>query len=264
MQNSYDFIKSIEGRPLGNLVLDEHFLRSPTENVFFIFVEKAGCTLLKSILIDQMIGDYKNIDPKYYYSIWSERNVIHALSHELLRVDGRQVLTSSNPRLITFCRNPYTRFLSAYRDKIVNPPTSELDYFQWIRREVLFWKLRQSQSPGRLTKAAAAVSLLDFAAFVLAQPPAARDKHWAEQHLLNLVDVVPPHVVVRLEDFDTTFPEIWKSTIGTDLPDISAIDRNSTARSAAVLDEETARLIHAIYVRDFELFGYDKESWRSL
>jgi hypothetical protein len=254
-------ISEIESRPLGLLTLDEHFLRSPHPEVFFVFVEKVGCTFLKHLLVHEMIGDVSRIDPEYYLPGLQRINLVHALSHEALRVDGREVL-SRPATTITFCRNPYTRFLSAYMDKIVDPPALELPYFCWIRREILFRKARSAVA-GRATEWTDRISLREFAEFVRSQPAEQRDKHWAEQWSLNLADMVEHQEIVRIERFDADLDAIWQGYFGRPIPRDQVFLTN-TRKAGPILDKDTADIIHAIYKNDFELFGYDPESWQSV
>lgn len=123
-----DIIGKIENRPGGNLSLDEHFLKTPREDVFFLFLEKVGCTTLKHLLIQTFWGDISSINPEYYMDGWAEKNLIHAISSEALTINGRDVLNKRDAKIITFCRNPYDRFVSAYVDKIVNTPKNESDF----------------------------------------------------------------------------------------------------------------------------------------
>jgi hypothetical protein len=220
--------------------------------VFFLFVEKVGCTFLKHVLISEMLGSISEIDPSYYFKGWQKHNLIHTVAHEVLRVDGREVLARPDARIITFCRNPYGRFVSAYRDKIVNLPELEADHLLWVRREILFRKIRMAKGLRRLSASDYTVSIRDFADYVSRTSSADRDKHWAEQHLLNLADVIAPAEVIKLEDFDKRLGDVWKTFIGTTLEPTSDYERNHTRLPHRLLDEETANMIYDIYCRDFE------------
>jgi hypothetical protein len=256
------YIYEIESRPLGLLTLEEHFLRSPHPDVFFIFLEKVGCTFIKHLLVHEMIGDVSRIDPEYYLPGLQPINIVHALSHEALRVDGRDVLSSQSANTITFCRNPYARFISAYLDKIVDPPALELPYFCWIRREILFRKARSAVA-GKAIEWADRITLREFAEFIQSQPAEQRDKHWAEQWSLNLADMVEHQEIIRIERFKEDLPVVWRKYFGRDIPTGPSFLRNTTKVKLS-LDKDTADIIYAIYEKDFEIFGYDAESWRSI
>ena len=177
-------------------------------------------------------------------------------------MDGRDVLTSHSAITITFCRNPYARFISAFLDKIVDPPALEIPYFYWIRREILFRKARFAVQ-GKITEWTDRVSLREFAEFVQSQNPEERDKHWAEQWYLNLADKIDHQEVVPIERFEESLPLIWNKYLNRDFPDSPTILRNRI-NSKLVLDEDTAEIIYDTYRKDFDLFGYDVESWRSI
>lgn len=259
---SDNLIKDIEQRPHGLLALDEHFLRSPHEDVFFVFVEKVGCTFLKHILVTEMIGDISSLDPEYYLPGLKSMNLIHALSHEALREDGRLVLASASAKTITFCRNPYARFVSAFRDKIENPPDLEIPYFYWVRREILFEKARYA-AQGNAVTFHNNISIDEFAEFVHSQANEQRDKHWAEQCSLNLADVVKHNEVVRMEDFHNNLSAVWNKYFGKEINQVRYLTNASHSKIRPVLSNATAKIIYEIYKKDFEVFGYDIDSWKT-
>ncbi|AXY22486.1 Sulfotransferase family protein [Komagataeibacter saccharivorans] len=263
-KNVHSLLTEIQDRPGGNLSLDEHFLKTPRDDVFFLFLEKVGCTTLKHLLIQTLWGDISSIDAEYYMDGWTERNLIHAISFELFVVNGRDVLNKQNAKIITFCRNPYERFVSAYVDKIVNTPKQEVDFFKWVKREILFKKLRENFGNKKITESLSEVSMKDFAEFVKCTPEEYRDKHWISQHALNLADIIEISEIIRLEDFNQKIPEMWKRLFGVEINMKSNICDNKVKRKKCYLNEEIASLIYEIYEKDFKLFGYEKESWRGL
>lgn len=169
-------------------------------------------------------------------------------------------MTSPDAKVVTFCRNPYDRFISGYVNKILNPPPLERTFFKWIRREILFERARLARD-GHEIEWIDHFSLRDFARFVAAQHPAQRDRHWADQRHLTLVEAFTPARIIKLEDLDRGLSLVWLDLIGREFPDTSNFVRNSSRRAERVLDEETAEIIYMIYQRDFEIFGYERGSW---
>lgn len=256
-------IAAIDATPAGSFVLDGHFLKSPNSQVFFLFVEKIGCTFLKQTLIHAMYGDLNQLDPQYFMAGWTHRNLVHAFAAEILAVDGRQVLRDQAAGIITFCRNPYDRFLSAYHNRILRLEEAELPLFYWHRRSILFNAARNGSLAGGMQRFAAGISIDDFARFVRDTPPHLRDVHWMEQHRLNLADFVTPAALVRFEDFDAQFRAVWQTYIGGEGA-LSGAEKNASGKPAGGLQAETAAIVYDIYRRDFDLFGYAEESWRTL
>ncbi len=254
----------IQARPGGNLSLDEHFLKTPREDVFFLFLEKVGCTTLKHLLIQTFWGDISSINPEYYMDNWTERNLIHAISFEALVINGREVLNRKNVKIITFCRNPYDRFVSAYVDKIANTPKQETDFFKWIKREILFKKLRENFGNKKIVESLLEISIADFVEFVKHTPEEHRDKHWISQHALNLADIINISEIIKLEDFNQKIPIVWKELFGIEISMESDICDNKVRRNKKYLTEEVANTIYEIYKKDFDLFGYEKDSWHGL
>ncbi|MCJ2184177.1 sulfotransferase family protein [Novosphingobium sp. 1949] len=251
-------IERVEASPHGRETLDARFL-TIDDRVAFLYLEKVACTYIKNILVQEAFGSLEGFDPSYYLELWGKNNLIHTLAFEGLRTNGRDVLRSDRAT-ITFCRNPYGRFLSAYFDKIVNPPEIEKPGFQWVRREILFKQVRQRNKAG-VQAMAGGIRLEDFARFVAEQDEGARDKHWAHQHSLNLAHVHTANETIRIETLDETFPGLWERYMGRPLPRVAKPERN-VSRKHHGLDKSIADIIYKTYERDFDLFGYARSSWQ--
>jgi hypothetical protein len=257
-------IGAIESSPYGRICLDNHFLRSPNPNVYFLFVAKVGCTFVKHILIEALLGSTHDIDPSYYHKGWTHHSLVHAIAHEVLRVDGRGVINNPEARVIAFCRNPYARFVSAYYDKIVRHPEPEAEYFTWIRREIFFSHARHSMDQLQTEKLISEISLSDFARFIAQNRDVEHDIHWAPQHHLVLHRFLNASHILRLEDLDRQLEPLWQDMIGTAMPYPLNHARNPGAGTRQALDKDTADIVFDLYEADFVAFGYDRDSWRGL
>lgn len=142
-----------------------------------------------------------------------------------------------------FVRNPWSRVLSAYRDKVVN--VSNLGKLRILTRY-------PGLQPG-----------MPFRAFVdwLASEEgsdARADRHWVSQHLLL------PHdgncTIGRLERMDEDLPRILDD-YGVDVPAIPHDNRRKVALPGGgyrgFYDADMRRKVAARYARDIDLYGYE-------
>lgn len=254
-------ISAIEALPGGKASLDLHFLRSPNPKVFFVFVEKVACTSVKQALFTASFGNLYDLDPDYFFEGWKHHDLLHAFSHETFLVDGREVLASKDSKIITFCRNPYTRFVSAFANRVADPREPDSAFAQWTRREVLFNGARNGRFSHSISMLSKGIGLGDFARYVQDSPVNTHDVHWMSQHLINLAGKIDPISIVRFENFQDEFRAAWEEHVGTPFPILKRQERNRSTRSAYSYDRNTAAMVRDIYKEDFEIFGYDTDSW---
>jgi hypothetical protein len=141
----------------------------------------------------------------------------------------------------TFVRNPFTRVLSCYLDKIV---ASEPE--------------RQRLLPELGLDPAVIPSFNLFLRAIAGQSEDKRDAHWAPQAWLTQPDTVRYHFIGRLERFRADFDYVCRKVgIPTDIATV----RHSTDagdKLAAFYGPKEIRLVQSIYAEDFLRFGYDR------
>jgi chondroitin 4-sulfotransferase 13 len=166
-----------------------------------------------------------------------------------------------------FVRNPYARLRSAWQNKFAYGHTG--GYSRSIRRRELS-RLRRFAKQRSLAGAAegAAIPFPTFLAYVESQPAGRRDHHWDDQHRVLLMHRIHYERCFRLEEeFATGMAHIFEriGLTGPAMQRILATQRNVSPREEApVFTGDLAARAHALYRRDFELFGYVKDSWRGL
>jgi hypothetical protein len=146
----------------------------------------------------------------------------------------------------TYVRNPFTRALSAYLEKIVQEDAE--------RRRLL---------PTLGFAPDAAVSFLDFLRAVQAQRDGWRDIHWATQCRLLQGNNVAYGFIGRFESFNTTFPQVLtRLGIGAEYfsPSTSPVHAtNASARVGEYVGTQERDLILNIYEADFATYGYGRD-----
>jgi hypothetical protein len=153
-----------------------------------------------------------------------------------------------DPGVFTFCyvRNPYTRILSAYLDKMI-------DNAWEFNRLAPRLGLSLEQRPSFLEFLQAIVSIEDIK----------RDIHFRSQVSMLQPNRINYDYIGRFESFSRSFPELLKRLFPENLEKLLAIrgDAHRTEASARLGqfygDTEIA-LVRAIYDADFHAFGYGR------
>ena len=147
----------------------------------------------------------------------------------------------------TFVRNPYTRILSAYLDKIVKN--------DWERRRhypALGFRLEDRPT------------FLDFLTKVEMQTNLERDIHWLPQSELLAWDRIQMHFIGRFEAFGPYFTLLGRKLYGSSSEKYCAarIDNHQTNAAELVkqhVGPKERDIIERIYNRDFDLYCYNRD-----
>ena len=162
------------------------------------------------------------------------------------RFSPEEIFGGSDFFRFTYVRNPFTRVLSAYLDKIVKEPTE-----------------RDRLLPTLGIAADAEVSFLDFLKAIHDQRDGWRDIHWATQSRLIQCNNIDYSFIGRFETFSSTFPPLLER-LGIeqehfDTASTAVHATNASSRVAEHLGAEERRLILTIYESDFINFSYGRD-----
>jgi hypothetical protein len=153
-------------------------------------------------------------------------------------------IAQQKPLVFCFVRNPYTRFLSAYLDKIQRDGPFRAKVARDLRVD-----------PGRRD----AVSFRAFADYVQGQAVAAMDPHWRVQFFHTLSDRIRHDFVGRTETFEESLREICRiAGIAFDryYSELGGHATGASRRTGEFYDEGIAATVGSIYAADFRNFGY--------
>jgi len=145
-------------------------------------------------------------------------------------------------------RNPYTRLVSGWRDKVFLCEPSVEDVYMAVR----------GSAPELGAKRP--IQFEEFVTHVERTIGVDSDPHWRRQADLTYPDALDYTHVGRTENLRATIDCLYRRA-GEEPP--ASIPRENGAALAvgATYTEEVARRVHAIYERDFTVFGYDPASW---
>jgi hypothetical protein len=160
------------------------------------------------------------------------------------------VLTSPDYRRFTVVRNPASRVLSAYLEKIR----------QGLKQSAAI--VTAIKSSTGVDVAAQDVSFDQFLDVVATQPSREQDPHWRRQADHIGLGIVPYDAVIHLEELDSSWDRVAELTATPDLQE-QFFCRNSTGASSRIADfytPELTDLIMSTYARDYAELGYPPPS----
>lgn len=206
----------------------------------YVATPKVGFTKIKKLLYEAEQG--RPVD----------NSVLHdpAFSPLLEPIDDIDLLDTAlvSPDWFRFCfvRNPFTRLISCYIQKIVSSEP---------QRQRLLPVLG-------LAADAPTPSFEEFARLVSEQEDAARDIHWASQHYLLRPDLVNYDFVGRMERMAEDLHHVCRRLFITPFEplDVKMHRVGGVETTAGYYDDALRRLVAQTYARDFEVFDYDSET----
>jgi hypothetical protein len=145
----------------------------------------------------------------------------------------------------SFVRDPYTRTLSAYLDKLARPEPERA-----MRLKAL--GLRRDSQP----------SFAEFLEILTARDPASYDVHWARQSDLAAPDVIAYDIVGHFDSFDADIAAVL-DRLGHDKSWRGDARRHQTGadtQAEALIGLRERRLIESIYAADFNRFGFRRSA----
>jgi hypothetical protein len=229
----------------------ERFFRYPTQTVeyvaniserfgyFYLANPKVASTgILRTLQSAEVDGDQSRI-PEFVH----DRPASPLLSFSSTTQSPEHILTAGRVFRFTYVRNPFTRILSAYIEKIET---------EAVERERLLPTL--GLPPDRTP------TLLEFLEAVQAQRDDWRDIHWTTQSRLVQTCNIDYSFIGRFESFSTSFPKVL-DRLGIDRAYYEAgqAPHHATNANSRVLDyigPAEREIIVAIYHADFSGFAY--------
>lgn len=208
----------------------------------FVEVPKAGCSVVKRVLQYSEV-DGKGVDPA---ASVHDRSLSPLATPIGGGFDLDEVFGEPTPYFrFSFVRNPYSRALSCYLEKIVGE--------QW---------LRDLRLPDLGFAPDDEVSFVEFLRRVQLHEPADMDIHWAPQHHLLSLGKVHYDFLGRFENFQPDLQRVIEH-LALDVPPDILARRTSHVTSAGdrlddYYDEESVNLVQQIYAGDFAALGYGR------
>lgn len=232
------------------LILLDHVHLSERYPYLYVDTPKTGCSTVKKTL---NLAEQAEVD-----AVLTDRTETEfGYSQALLNLHDRRLMPLSAPaspddlraamrsRRVRFCftRNPFTRVLSAYIDKIESNEKRRAHFVEDLSCEV-----------GEPT-------FVEFLRLVLNQPVVDMNPHWRVQTHQTMLGVIDFTHVGAFERFDHDLATILRAIDPATLRFVSAVTEHRTSAmkrlSRFYEDSEAVDLVRRIYAEDFDAFNYD-------
>lgn len=232
------------GRQLGADFASANYLTHVDMKRRFAYIEtpKVACTSIKKFMMDQVVDGGFHLENKNQVH---NREISPLTQLSELDMATAHGVWSRKFRRFSFVRNPYSRLLSGFLDKLI---TNEYER----QRHLPMMGFEQGYTP----------TLLEFLERLAQKPDTERDIHFRTQSALLMLDNVNYDFIGRFERFDSDFLWLQQAFYGIDRPKESyedfgkhhASDANSKIRQ--YFGSHEAQIVREIYAADFDNFEY--------
>jgi len=219
-------------------------------------VPKAACTQMKELLrlqqgappIQLFVGQL--METRRDMFIHARENVPLPSLVDLDDATQKEVLESDSFFRFTIVRNPYTRVVSAWKNKVVPcEPGSERLYLE---------------IKGRLPDmhAKELIAFDEFVGYLQAKSDlSACDPHWRRQVDHLFLEALSFSHVGKVEDMAVTLAR-FQQHLGLREPLMMGRKNVSAPVGLATYNQNLADQVYSLYRVDFERLGYNRDSWR--
>lgn len=220
-----------------------NYLLNVSERFRYVYVEtpKVGCSSIKATLQRLEVDGDASRAPAYVH----DKVASPLLSPTDIQKPPSDYLAGDEYFRFCFIRNPTTRILSAYLDKIVGNN---------------FERARVAPPLGLPPDRPCAFH--EFLEALLAVPDPQRDAHFQSQTGLLAVDAVAYHIVGRFERFEETFAAVLNRIAPGAADGMIRVDHHRTGAAQVVNDHVGPReraLLLGLFQEDYRRFCYSPD-----
>jgi hypothetical protein len=227
-----------------------------SKRYLYFEVPKAACTQMKELLrlhhgappIQLFVGNLMETRREMF--VHARENVPMPSLLDLDDTTQKEVLESDNFFRFTIVRDPYSRLVSAWKNKVVPcEPGAERVYLEI-----------KGHLPGMHAKELIAFD--EFVCYLQSKGDhSAFDPHWRRQVDHLFFEALSYSHVGKVEDMGATMDR-FQQHLGLAEPLMAGKKNVSAPVGLATYNQDLADKVYSLYRADFERLGYDRESWR--
>lgn len=240
---------------LGPTEMNYHFSMSLRKQYFYCEVSKAGCSQIKSTLWRSELADTP-LPKEFWKNNWDvHRNFTNHLLIKPFQL-GKSIFNDmmENDKIVkwTVVRNPYTRLLSGYLDKVKR----NTSHFNSLRPHIA-----RQRGVSVEDVAGENVTYLEFCRAIAAvKNPSNLDQHWRPQYWHTCSDIIRYNLVGKLEEIRIFEERLGRAVGVKDLGFSGGRGHrtNATEQLREHYCDEAKRIVDAVYSNDFDHFGYSR------
>lgn len=223
--------------------LYSHSYISLKNKYFFHSVGKAANSTVKHFLY---LGEARGT--RFKYENVHDRRLSPLISpFQLTEENLLEIFNSQDFFKFTFVRNPYSRLLSCYLDRIVpkkSTPYKEL--VRYLEKDIGY-----------------EVSFQEFIETICKQSVYEQNNHWRVQYYDTMSDIVNYSFIGKQESFSEDMKTVWKKVYPKltvpifDSKNSSPSKTGSTEKVDLYWNSALIRIVNEKYKKDFENFNYE-------
>ncbi len=249
-----DHYPSLTPEDIGAQLRYSTFVSVPKRFLYFA-VQKAGCTTMKELLrtVEGAPPVKFSFDAaretRRYMFVHARENVPLSSLIDLDDQTQKEVLESSDFFRFTFVRNPYTRLVSAWKDKVMLCEPVFQNVYLDVRHRL----------PEFHTKSLIAFG--EFIDYIANQPDVQQwEAHWRRQVDHLFFPTMNFSLVGKIEQMAEGVQR-FERHLGLSQPLAAEAKNVSRSMGATAYTPCLADKVYSLYEGDFKLLGYDRDSW---
>jgi hypothetical protein len=234
--------------------LANYSFASVDDRFVFVAIPKAACTTMKLLLRELReaaplkLFTGANRESRRDMFVHTRDNVPFPSLNALNTKEQRDLLEARDVLRFVVVRNPYTRLISAWRDKVYLCEPSVDSVYAAVRGDAPDMKRKEP------------IELAEFVSYIEKCDRYFCNRHWREQVLLTFPKAIQFTHVGKIENLAATIA-VFSRHLGRPQPLSVTRANEGSIRPLAKVTPELADRIYALYEEDFLTFGYNAESW---
>lgn len=210
-------------------------------NLLYIVNPKSACSSVKLLLSRLQIDDHEFDSENLHIKGGNPLPVPSDIGWSTVE---KNLTSPSDYFKFSFVRDPLSRIISCYNDKIIG---EDILFLPELKKEPGFEGIDNFN-----------LSFSEFLNILLNQSLHAMNQHWRPQSYNLMVDAIDFDFIGKIEQFDTDFDKVMQAVDGPKLSSVrkNKSDNKSNQFTIADVTEKDFQIVTELYRKDFEYFDY--------